>query len=61
MRVTLPMTRHWTSARKWAMEHCPSYTGNDWHQQGYNDYEQTMIDYFFDDEKDAIIFILRWT
>lgn len=61
MTVTLPIERHWTSAKQWATEHCPSYTGSDWHMRGYNDYDQIMIDYFFDDEKDAVMFILKWS
>jgi hypothetical protein len=45
---------------EWAKEHCPSYVTNDLHQDGYNTYDHTRIDYFFDDAEDAVYFKLRW-
>jgi hypothetical protein len=45
----------------WAKEYCPSYIANDLHQDGYNTYDHRKIDYFFDDEQDAVLFKLRWT
>lgn len=44
----------------WAKEHCPSYIFNDIHQDGYNTYDNSKIDYHFADERDAVLFILRW-
>lgn len=59
MTVTLPYDSDW-KALTWAEEHCPSYITNDIHMDGYNTYDDTKIDYHFSDEKDAIMFILRW-
>ncbi len=60
MTVTIPYGLTW-SALNWAKENCPSYITNDMHQDGYNTYDKTKIDYHFADEKDAVMFILRWT
>ena len=57
--VTLPVTPFWEPLT-WAKENCPSYITNDMHQDGYYTYDNTKIDYFFADEKDALMFILRW-
>jgi len=59
MTVTLPYDVYW-EALTWAKEHCPSYITNDTHMDGYNTYDDTKIGYHFSDEKDAIMFILRW-
>jgi hypothetical protein len=56
MTVTLPYDPDW-KALEWAKEHCSSYITNDLHQDGYND----KIDYHFGDEKDAVMFALRWS
>jgi hypothetical protein len=45
----------------WAKENCPSYITNDVHMSGYNAFDPTKIDYFFEDNKDALIFALRWS
>jgi hypothetical protein len=66
MHATLPYDPKW-QALAWAKEHCPSYITNDvhpnghhksYHRGGYLDYE---IDYFFSDERDAVLFLLRWS
>jgi hypothetical protein len=57
--VTLPWDPMWT-ALDWVKEHCPSYISNDVHMDGYNTYDHTKIDYFFSDQRDAVIFALRW-
>ena len=59
MTVTLPF-RPFREPLDWAKENCPSYITNDVHCDGYNTYDYTQIDYFFRDEKDALIFSLRW-
>jgi hypothetical protein len=60
MTVTIPYDSHWL-ALDWARENCPSYVTNDFHCDGYNTYNINKIDYFFSDEKDAVMFILRWS
>ena len=59
MKVTLPYSP-FREPLEWSKKHCPSYISNDLHQDGYNTYDHTRIDYFFGDKEDAIIFILRW-
>lgn len=58
--VTLPYDRCWEPL-DWVKENCPSYITNDIHCDGYNTYDQTRVDYFFGTEKDAVLFILRWS
>jgi len=57
--VTLPHDTSWKQLH-WVKENCPSYITNDVHQNGYNTYNPTKIDYFFGDEQDALWFSLRW-
>jgi hypothetical protein len=57
--VTLPY-RPFAEPLNWAKEHCPSYITNDVHMDGYNSYDNSKIDYFFNDDKDALMFMLRW-
>jgi hypothetical protein len=59
MTVTIPAFP-FRDALDWAKENCPSYITNDLHQDGYNTYDHTKMDYYFSDEKDALIFALRW-
>lgn len=59
MTVTLPHDPMWR-ALDWAKKHCPSYITNDVHQDGYNTYDSTKIDYFFGDRNEALMFMLRW-
>jgi len=60
MIVTIPFTPLWEPI-DWAKEHCPSYISNDIHMDGYNTFDNSKIDYFFGDEKDAMWFKLRWS
>ena len=60
MTVTIPYHPFWEPL-VWAKEHCPSYITNDMHQDGYNTYDHTKIDYHFSDEKDYVLFMLRWS
>lgn len=57
--VTLTYDPVWTPLT-WAKENCPSYITNDLHQDGYNTYDRTKIDYFFADTEDAFKFALRF-
>jgi hypothetical protein len=58
--VTLPYDQSDIQAFVWAKEHCPSYITIDHHQCGYNSYDVNRIDYFFGDDRDALIFTLKW-
>lgn len=60
MTVTVPYSPFW-EPMTWAKENCPSYIRNDLHQDGYYTFDHTKIDYFFSDEKDALMFMLRWS
>jgi len=59
MTVTIPYTP-FRDPLDWAKKNCPSYITNDLHQDGYNTYDHTKIDYFFSDDRDAVLFALRW-
>lgn len=60
MTVTLPYDPVWKPLA-WAKKHCPSYITNAIHQDGYNTYDNRKIDYFFGDEKEALMFLLKWS
>lgn len=60
MTITIPYDPFWEPL-VWAKEHCLSYITNDMHQDGYNTYDHTKVDYHFSDEKDALMFMLRWS
>jgi hypothetical protein len=45
----------------WAKKHCKSYITNDVHQDGYYTFDNGKIDYFFADERDAMLFKLAWS
>lgn len=48
---------------KWAKQNCPSYITNRAHPAplvGYKMYDNSKIDYFFSDEKDMLMFAMRW-
>ena len=60
MTVTLPYDPVWKPL-EWAKKHCPSYITNNLHCDGYNTFDNSKIDYLFSDEKDAMMFILRWS
>ena len=60
--VTLPYNPTWTEL-VWVKKHCPSYITNDVHKDvisGYDTYDVQKIDYYFSNEKDALMFRLRW-
>jgi hypothetical protein len=58
--VTLPYSP-FREPLDWAKTHCSSYVTNELHQAGYNTFDPRKLDYFFNDEKDAIMFALRWS
>ena len=58
--ITLPYDPEWV-ALEWIKEHCKSYVTNDMHMDGYNTYDPKKIDYFFSDDKDQLIALLRWS
>lgn len=58
--VTLPYDPVWAPL-DWVKKNCPSYITNDLHQDGYYTYDNTKVDYFFSDERDATLFTLRWS
>lgn len=60
MTITIPYSPFWEPLT-WAKEHCPSYITNDLHMDSYNTYDHTKIDYHFSDEKDALMFALKWS
>ena len=63
MKVTLPHDPKWY-ALEWAIKNCPSYITNDAETVMIDKYGlevYTKVNYYFSDEKDAIIFQLRWS
>ena len=60
MKVTLPYDHLWRPL-DWAYKNCPSYITNTLHENDQGNFEHQHIDYFFSDEKDAILFALKWT
>lgn len=62
--VTLPWSPAW-EALEWAKKHCPSYITNDVHTyintDGVELGDVDRIDYYFGDEKEALMFRLRWS
>ena len=54
MTVTLPYDPVWEPL-EWAKKNCSSYITNAVHSC-----DNTNIDYFFANEKDALMFLLRW-
>jgi hypothetical protein len=44
----------------WDKEHCPSYITNDVHKNTNESGQGVLIDYFFSEGKDAMVFMLRW-
>ena len=58
MTITIPYRPFWEPLT-WAKENCHSYITNDLHRNGCI-YDHTKIDYFFVDEKDALMFALKW-
>ena len=61
MRVTLPYDPVWKHL-EWAKEHCPSYITNQVHEENSATKKLAVrIDYFFSDERDVVLFLLRWS
>jgi hypothetical protein len=59
MRVTVPYDPFWKPLA-WAKKHCPSYITNDVHKNKNESGQGVLIDYFFSEGKDAMVFMLRW-
>ena len=57
--VTLPYDPVWT-ALTWAKKNCSSYITNDVHKNTNEPGRGVQIDYFFGEEKDAVLFSLKW-
>ncbi len=68
--VTLPYDPVWT-ALEWAKKNCPSYITNhakpmwvgdvnDRRRSAYMSTTDYDINYYFDEEEDAVLFTLRW-
>ncbi len=65
MIVTLPFNEQWEEAVVWAKRNCPSYITNDTSRIIILDIVsmypyRTVVNYYFGDEKDAVMFQLRW-
>jgi len=58
-KVTLPYDPDWTPL-SWAKKHCASYSTNDVHTNTNESGIGVQIDYFFGEEKDAVLFSLKW-
>jgi hypothetical protein len=57
--VTIPYDNEW-DALDWARGNCPSYIAHDTHIDKSGRGRMDMIDYFFGEKQDAIMFALRW-
>jgi len=58
-KVTLPYDPAW-KAVDWAKKNCPSYITNDVHRQSNGNLDLSRIDYYFSEESDTVIFMLKW-
>lgn len=59
--VTLKYDPVWRPL-KWAKKNCKSYITNDAKGRGHNDtYENYTVNYYFSNEKDALMFKLAWS
>lgn len=47
-------------ALQWAKQNCSSYIDIYVHMDGFNNYDNSKIEYFFTDDPDALMFMLRW-
>ena len=57
--VTLPHIHEWHPG-SWAKEHCPSYLSATAHIRVGRDLPPSKVEYHFEDEKDVVIFSLKW-
>jgi hypothetical protein len=57
--VTLPHEYEWHPTA-WAKEHCPSYLSATAHICMGRDLPPSKVEYHFEDEKDVVIFSLKW-
>ena len=66
VKVTIPYDPVWKPL-DWAKKHCASYISNDVDPSRHDIESNGMlkrvvkINYFFSDEKDALMFLLRWS
>lgn len=59
-KVTLPYDPIWRPL-DWAKEHCPSYITNVQNKTNVSFLNRVYeIDYIFGEERDAVVFALRW-
>jgi hypothetical protein len=60
-RVILPYDPSWR-ALEWAKKHCSSYITNNAVERKYNRFFSRYydIEYIFSNQKDAVLFSLRW-
>jgi len=63
MHATLPYDPRTTwQALAWAKKHCPSYITNAVHEEDLVTKKLVVgIDFFFSDERDVVLFLLRWS
>jgi hypothetical protein len=54
MTVTIPYDPFDWKPLEWAKQHCPSYITN-------FSYNTATIDYCFGNEKEALMFLLKWS
>ncbi len=61
MKVTLPHDPLWY-ALEWAVLNCPSYITNDTERitDSLGSEEITVVHYYFSNDRDAVLFALRW-
>lgn len=58
--VTLPYDPVWRPL-DWAREHCPSYITNTVNKTNVSFFNRKFqIDYIFGEERDAVLFALKW-
>jgi len=60
MTVTLPYDPQWRAV-DWAIKNCPSYITNAHHKKADGQWHLDYIDYFFIDEAEATMFMLKWS
>ena len=58
IKVTLPHIHSW-HARNWASDNCESYLSCTIY--GTFGTDNSFVEYYFEEEKDMILFALKWT